>query len=63
MSALVAVAGSGATGSRLLKGRLFPKCASAQWELVLAQGDDHLTVQAPWLTLAWMGHLAGWPEP
>jgi hypothetical protein len=50
-------------GSRLLKGRLFPKCASAQWELVLARGDDRLTVQAPWLTLAWMGHLAGWPEP
>jgi hypothetical protein len=50
-------------GSRLLKGRLFPKCASARWELVLARGDDRLTVQAPWLTLAWMGHLAGWPEP
>jgi hypothetical protein len=50
-------------GSRLLKGRLFPKCASARWELVLARGDDRLTVEAAWLTLAWMGQLAGWPEP
>ena len=26
-------------------------------------GRDTLTLSGAWLALAWMGHLAGWPEP
>ena len=37
--------------------------ATAQWVLDLTGEGQHLTVAGPWLTLAWLGHLGGWPEP
>jgi hypothetical protein len=41
----------------------FPKCATAEWELALSHSDAVVWVSGPWLTLAWLGLLAGWPEP
>ncbi|MFW5461121.1 hypothetical protein ACOCJ7_00980 [Knoellia sp. CPCC 206453] len=51
--------------ARCLSGGRFPKAATAEWELVLGSDDtgERVTVTAPWLTLAWLGHLGGWPEP
>ena len=38
--------------------------ARAPWRLTLADGSDQrLTLDGAWLALAWIGHLAGWPEP
>jgi hypothetical protein len=55
------------TGSRR------PRHAYAPWTLTLDDGRDHdahgddgqgtLTLSGAWLALAWIGHLAGWPEP
>jgi hypothetical protein len=44
---------------RLVRGRH----ATAQWVLDLAGEGQPFTVTGPWLTLAWLGHLGGWPEP
>ena len=40
-----------------------PGHAGAPWELALSGPDSALTLDGPWLSLAWLGHLAGWPEP
>jgi hypothetical protein len=45
------------TGSRR------PRHAAAPWTLTLTDGRDTLTLSGAWLALAWIGHLAGWPEP
>ena len=36
--------------------------AHAPWTLTL-EGAGTVEVQGAWLALAWIGHLAGWPEP
>ena len=43
--------------------RWFPKCATAEWELVLVSGEQQLVVRGSWLTLAWLGYLGEWAEP
>lgn len=40
-----------------------PRHAFAPWELVLSDGSSRLTVRGRWISLAWLGHVAGWPEP
>lgn len=40
-----------------------PRHATAPWALTLTDGRDTLTMSGAWLALAWIGHLAGWPEP
>ena len=40
-----------------------PRHAAAPWELDLAGTRSELLLDGPWLSLAWVGHLAGWPEP
>ena len=45
------------TGSRR------PRHAGAPWALTLTDGRDTLTLTGAWLALAWIGQLAGWPEP
>lgn len=40
-----------------------PRHAHAPWRLTLTDGRDPLTLSGAWLALAWIGHLAGWPEP
>jgi hypothetical protein len=41
-----------------------PRHARAPWQLALADGSDQrLTLDGAWLALAWIGHLADWPEP
>jgi hypothetical protein len=37
--------------------------ASAPWTLTLTDGSAQVTLEGAWLALAWLGHLAGWPEP
>jgi hypothetical protein len=51
--------------ARCLSGGRYPKGPTAEWELVLGSDDtgERVTVTAPWLTLAWLGHLGGWAEP
>jgi hypothetical protein len=36
--------------------------AHARWTLTLT-GAGTVEVEGAWLALAWLGHLAGWPEP
>lgn len=36
--------------------------ATAAWTLTLT-GAGTVDVEGPWLALAWIGRLAGWPEP
>lgn len=45
--------------SRLVRGRH----ATAQWVLDLTGESQQVTITGPWLTLAWLGYLGGWPEP
>ena len=45
------------TGSRR------PRHAEAPWTLTLTDGSGTVTLSGAWLALAWIGHLAGWPEP
>lgn len=40
-----------------------PKHAQAVWVLEVSDGDHQLTLTGEWLSLAWLGHLANWPEP
>jgi len=37
--------------------------ATATWVLTLTEGTNSVALAGPWLTLAWIGHLANWPEP
>lgn len=40
-----------------------PRRADAVWELDLVGPDTGVRITGPWLSLAWLGHLGGWPEP
>jgi hypothetical protein len=40
-----------------------PRHAAATWTLTLTDGSRTGTLTGAWLALAWIGHLAGWPEP
>ena len=37
--------------------------ATANCVVTLTEGADSVALTGPWLTLAWIGHLANWPEP
>lgn len=37
--------------------------AGARWTLEVSGEDARATITGSWLALAWLGHLAGWPEP
>lgn len=37
--------------------------ATANWVLTLTDGANSVALTGPWLTLAWIGRLANWPEP
>jgi hypothetical protein len=37
--------------------------AEAPWTLTVTDGTATGTLTGAWLALAWIGHLAGWPEP
>lgn len=36
---------------------------TANWVITLVDGTNSVALTGPWLTLAWIGHLANWPEP
>lgn len=40
-----------------------PKHPTASWVVELTDGEHTLTLTGPWLSVAWLGHLARWPEP
>ena len=40
-----------------------PRQAAALWQLELSDGTVTGSLSGAWLALAWIGHLAGWPEP
>ena len=46
-----------ATGSRR------PRQAGVPWRLEVSDGTGTGTLTGAWLALAWIGTLAGWPEP
>ena len=35
----------------------------AEWLLTVTDGTVEGTLSGAWLALAWIGHVAGWPEP
>ncbi|MGY5883856.1 hypothetical protein [Modestobacter lacusdianchii] len=35
----------------------------AEWQLTLTDGTTTGSLSGAWLALAWIGHLAGWPDP
>jgi hypothetical protein len=37
--------------------------AEAPWTLTVTDGVQTGSLTGAWLALAWIGHLAGWPEP
>lgn len=37
--------------------------ATADWVLTLTEGANSVALTGPWLTLAWIAHLANWPDP
>ncbi|MQA33624.1 hypothetical protein [Modestobacter roseus] len=37
--------------------------AEAGWTLTLTDGATNGQLSGAWLALAWIGHLAGWPDP
>ena len=45
------------TGSRR------PRQAGAPWQLEVSDGSGTGSLDGAWLALAWIGALAGWPEP
>ena len=51
------------TGARPLSRSRRPRHAAAPWELSLAGTRSELLLDGPWLSLAWLGRLGGWPEP
>jgi hypothetical protein len=40
-----------------------PKHPTAAWIFALTDGQHLLTLTGSWLSIAWLGHLAHWPEP
>jgi hypothetical protein len=40
-----------------------PRQARAPWTLTVTDGTDPASLDGAWLALAWIGHLASWPEP
>ena len=40
-----------------------PKQSAAPWRLDLTDGSVTGSLTGAWLALAWIGHVAGWPEP
>jgi hypothetical protein len=40
-----------------------PRQAGAPWQLEVGDGTGTGTLDGAWLALAWIGALAGWPEP
>ena len=40
-----------------------PRHPEAEWLLTVSDGATQGTLHGAWLALAWIGHLAGWPEP
>jgi hypothetical protein len=45
------------TGSRR------PRQAAAPWRLEVSDGTGTGSLAGAWLALAWIGTVAGWPEP
>jgi hypothetical protein len=37
--------------------------AEVPWTLTVTDGPHTGALTGAWLALAWIGHLAGWPEP
>lgn len=48
--------------ARPRSGRHQTRHAEAPWTLTLTGAGD-VDVHGAWLALAWIGHVAGWPEP
>ena len=44
-------------------GRTPRRHPEAEWLLTVSDGAVQGTLSGAWLALAWIGHLAGWPEP
>ncbi|QXG77635.1 hypothetical protein KUM42_09135 [Modestobacter sp. L9-4] len=40
-----------------------PRQSTSPWRLELTDGSGTGSLTGAWLALAWVGHLAGWPEP
>ena len=40
-----------------------PRQSTSPWRLELTDGSVTGSLTGSWLALAWIGHLAGWPEP
>lgn len=40
-----------------------PKHPDAPWTLTVADRNEQVQIDGAWLALAWIGLLAGWPEP
>jgi len=40
-----------------------PRQATSPWRLEVTDGSVTGSLTGAWLALAWIGHLAGWPEP
>jgi len=40
-----------------------PREPEARWTLTVTDGTTTGTLTGAWLALAWIGHVAGWPEP
>lgn len=49
--------------ARPMHGRVGARHASAPWQLTLRGHGTDLNLTGHWLTLAWIGHLATWPDP
>jgi hypothetical protein len=50
-------------GARPLTRWRRPKRPRAAWVLTLSDAVTEVDLQGSWLSLAWVAHLAGWPEP
>ena len=40
-----------------------PRQSTSSWRLEVTDGSVTGSLTGAWLALAWIGHLAGWPEP
>lgn len=40
-----------------------PHRADAHWGISVEKSGSRLTLYGPWVTLAWLGRLAGWSTP
>jgi len=45
------------------EGRAAVRTARSRWRLVASDGADEVAISGTWLALAYLGALAGWPEP